>query len=323
MSGDELVYALKNIREDLRVPALAAATIIKGELCDIAAVGKRRIDGQELVTINDKWHIGSCTKPMTATLAGILVERKQIDWNTCVADVFGNWRLEIDSAWLGVTLEQLLSHRGGAPESPPNDLWQQAWKQIGTPTNQRIDFVKGLLIRAPHPVPDTKCVYSNQGYAIAGLMLETCTGRDWETLIEELVFRPLSMDSSGFGAPGSAQLCDQPWGHTRSRFRLKSVVPGPGADNPAAIAPGGAVHCSIEDLAKFAASHAGRNCLVTRETLDKLHRPLPASDYSLGWYVTHRDWGGGDVFGPHGIQYDVVCKYVGFAEKTSRLCCSN
>ena len=120
---------------------------------------------------------------MTSTLAGIIVEGKHIDWNTCVADVFSNWRSKIDSAWLDVTLEQLLSHRGGAPETPPSDLWQHAWKQIGTPTNQRVDFVKGLLLQTPHPVRGTKCVYSNQGYAIAGLMIETCTGRDWGALI--------------------------------------------------------------------------------------------------------------------------------------------
>ena len=261
MSRDELVNALKIIREEERVPALAAAAFIRGKLCDIAAVGKRRIEGEELVTINDKWHIGSCTKPMTATLAGILVERKQIDWATRIADVFTNWRDKIDGAWSRVTLEQLLSHRGGAPAAPPNDLWEQAWKQVGTPTDQRLEFVKGLLLSPPPTVPGTKFDYSNQGYAIAGLMLETCTGREWETLIEELVFRPLSMNSSGFGAPGNALLTDQPRGHTNNTSQLQSVIPGPGADNPPAIGPAGAVHCSIEDLAKFSASHAAQTAL--------------------------------------------------------------
>ena len=37
---DDLANDLENIRGDLRVPALAAAAFIKGELCDIAAVGR-------------------------------------------------------------------------------------------------------------------------------------------------------------------------------------------------------------------------------------------------------------------------------------------
>ena len=63
------------------------------------------------------------------------------------------------------------------------------------------------------------------------------------------------MNSAGFGMPATKDKTDQPWGHRLKDGKIEAVPPGPGDDNPAAIGPGGTVHCSIEDLARFAAFH--------------------------------------------------------------------
>jgi CubicO group peptidase (beta-lactamase class C family) len=300
MNDSNLAINLDQIIRRMHVPALAAAACVKGRLCELAAVGKRSTDGHENVTSKDKWHVGSCTKPMTSTLAGILIEQKRLDWTTTIAEVFENWIYEIHSDWHHATLEQLLSHRAGAPAEPPKVLWEQAWKRLGTPTDQRIDFVRGLLAEPPKSVPGTAFQYSNQGYAIAGLMLETCMKRDWEALIAELVFRPLQMDSAGFGAPGSPTMVDEPRGHRDVNGKLEPVEPGPGADNPPAISPAGSVHCSIEDLLKFATSHTGSCSLVSEETLQRLHHLYTDNEYSLGWIVVNRTWSGGNVLNHNG-----------------------
>ncbi|HEY9719246.1 MAG TPA: serine hydrolase domain-containing protein [Trichormus sp.] len=284
---------LEQISKRERVPALAAAAHVDGELREIAAVGSRKVGGKELVTENDQWHIGSCTKPMTSTLAGILIDAGRIDWHTTIGDVFDSWD-DIDPDWQRVTLEQLLTHHSGAPNAVPAEIWQKAWNNIEeTPTEQRIALVRGVLALAPDAVPGSTYIYSNAGYATAGLMMETCTKQDWESLITEHVFRPLDMLSTGFGAPGQPKMNDQPQGHSRTGRKLTPVEPGPGADNPAAIAPAGTVHCSIGDLLKFAASHANGCSLVSRDVLQRLHRRYAASGYAAGWQVQHRDWAKG------------------------------
>lgn len=200
-----------------------------------------------------------------------------------------------------MTLEQLLCHHGGVPGILPVELWDRVCQERHrTPTEQRIALVRTLLSEAPESVPGSTFLYSNSGYSIAGLMIETLTKRDWEGLITETVFAPLDMNSAGFGAPGTANMIDQPHGHTCSKRKLSAIEPGPQADNPAAIGPGGTVHCSIGDLLKFAASHAGKAPLVGDNILHRLHRRYGASEYSAGWYVVERGWGRGYVLHHNG-----------------------
>ena len=63
---DELTTKLESIRRDHGLPALAAAAIRRGELVANSATGVRELGAKEQVTINDLWHVGSCTKSMTA-----------------------------------------------------------------------------------------------------------------------------------------------------------------------------------------------------------------------------------------------------------------
>ena len=40
------------------------------------------------VTPDDKYHVDSCTEAMTASVAGILIDRTQLDWDTTLRQVF-------------------------------------------------------------------------------------------------------------------------------------------------------------------------------------------------------------------------------------------
>jgi CubicO group peptidase (beta-lactamase class C family) len=277
--------------------------MIEGRMVAIEAVGVRKFGEAVPVTTEDQWHIGSCAKSMTATLVAMLIEDGKIAWDTKIGAVFPEWTDAMDPAWHAVSLEHLLAHRGGAPLEPPPNLWQNAWRATGTPTEQRLDFVRGLLLRRPISAPGEKFTYSNQGYSIAGAMLERATGRAWEDLMRERLFAPLGMKSAGFGAPGDAKKLDQPWGHRLAGGDPLPVPPGKGADNPAAIGPGGIVHCSIGDFARYAAWHAQPVRTTARilgpASFVKLHTP-PAGEYALGWGVTQRDWAGGTTLTHNG-----------------------
>ena len=48
----------------------------RGNIVVTNAVGFRKSDGTGKVTVDDKFHIGSVTKSMTATVAAMLVEQK-------------------------------------------------------------------------------------------------------------------------------------------------------------------------------------------------------------------------------------------------------
>jgi CubicO group peptidase (beta-lactamase class C family) len=279
---------LEPIRANRDVPALAAAAMKGGELVSVGATGLRRLGGTNKVTVDDLWHIGSCTKSMTASVAAMLVERGALRWDETVGEALAAKCPKMDSAWKSVTLDQLLRHRAGAPPEPPPELWGKAWARLGTPSSQRWAFVTGILAVPPPIPPGSRFAYSNQGYSIVGQMMEIAAKKPWEELMREMLFKPLQLRSAGFGAPGNPRKEDQPWGH---RGKIP-VVPGPTADNPAAIGPGGIVHLSIKDFARYAAWHARGRDLLPAEEFAKLHTALPGQDYAFGWHVAERNWGG-------------------------------
>jgi len=297
--SDPVSQMLENIRVKHNFPALAAAVIVDGKIVVTNAVGFRKNGGTEKVTVDDKFHLGSVTKSMTATVAAMLVEQGKISWTTTIGEAFPELKSEMHPDYLGVTLEQLLSQRSGAPGDAPADLWRQAWAATGTAAEQRLAFIKGILARKPEAKPGTKYIYSNQGYTIAGVMLEKATGKTWEDLLRSMLFEPLSMTTAGFGAPASVDKVDQPWGHKKKMLSGREPVPpGPGADNPLAISPAGAVHCSMGDLAKYAAFHMagerGKSQLLKAESFKKLHTAVADNDdYALGWMVLKRAWANG------------------------------
>ena len=76
--------ALQTQPNKRRMTPLAVVVVKDGEICERAAVGVRKRDDPTPVTTNDLFHIGSCTKSMTATLAALLVEEGKLQWTTIV-----------------------------------------------------------------------------------------------------------------------------------------------------------------------------------------------------------------------------------------------
>jgi len=114
----DVSWELERIRRGHRLPALAAAAVADGEIVAFGASGRRRVGRRERVTLTDKWELASCTKSMTAAVAAMLVEDGVLRWDSTIGQTFQN-DTSLHSEWSGVTLEQLLLHRGGAPRTPP------------------------------------------------------------------------------------------------------------------------------------------------------------------------------------------------------------
>ncbi len=280
------------IRTKHNLPALAIVVVKDGKICDRAAVGVRKYGDPTPVTTNDVFHIGSCTKSMTATLTAIFIEEGKLRWDTTIAEVFPELKGKMNKQYETVTVEQLLTHRGGVPNKPPAAAWKRAWEAQGTPVEQRREFIAAMLAEPPQVAPGTQFIYSNQGYSIIGAMLEKIAGKPWEELITEKLFKPLHMDSAGFGPPGTKGEVDQPWGHTRDGAKVKPSQ----IDNPPVIGPAGRVHCSLDDLARFVIVHlkGGQSGgLLKPETFRKLHTPPDGGDYACGWICVNRGWAGG------------------------------
>jgi len=264
--------------------------ILRGDsVAAIGAAGVRKAGSPEPIGVGDRVHIGSCTKAMTATMIGTLVDAGKLRWDSTLGEVFPDRAEKLHPDYRAVTLTQLLSHRAGLPANAP---WRTL-APLASPTEQRRAILGRMLGEAPGSRPGTAYLYSNLGYALAGLMAEQVSGTPWDRLMRERVFGPLGMASAGFGPPGDPGRVDQPWGHRIVGEESRPVH----FDNPPAMGPAGTVHCSVPDWARFAALHLdgkfAATRLVTPATLQALHTPAPGGDYGGGWIICQRPWAGG------------------------------
>lgn len=304
---DPIQQQIEAIRVKAKLPALGGAIVTTEGLEDAWVTGVRANGHAEEAELDDAWHLGSCTKAMTATLIALLVESGKLSWDTPLEKLLPECAPTMDEAYKKVTLAQLLSHRAGVPNDASRDgLWTSfgAGESKETPTQQRARMAKTILSWPPLHAPGTKYAYSNFGVSIAGHVAEVTMKQSYESLMIDGLFDPLGMETAGFDAPGEHDeggAIDAIRGH---RADGTPVEPGPGADNPPAIGPGGRAHASLGDWAKFLALHLKgakddvkvRYITLKKETFAKLHTPYDAPDdkYAMGWVVAQRPWAGGD-----------------------------
>ena len=71
---------LELIRRRNDLPALAAAAVQGGRIVELGATGVKEMGDPTQVTEDDScWHIGSCTKSMTSTIAAMLIDQGYLD----------------------------------------------------------------------------------------------------------------------------------------------------------------------------------------------------------------------------------------------------
>lgn len=65
------------------------AAVLRGERIIAQGIaGVRKRGSAERITLDDRFHLGSCTKAMTATLVAMLVEEGRLNWTTTLGELF-------------------------------------------------------------------------------------------------------------------------------------------------------------------------------------------------------------------------------------------
>jgi CubicO group peptidase (beta-lactamase class C family) len=297
---DALTIRLEKIRQQYNLPSLSAAILKDGVVNRIGATGVREIGKETKVTTNDKYHLGSATKSMTATLAAIIIEEGKLKWKATLSDLFPE--LVIHEAYKDVTFDMLLSHRSGMFRGIPQyEEIKQAMESAPGVIEKRSIVSAHLLMKSPEFKPDTKDSYSNVAYVVAAHVLERITKRSWEELITEKIFSKLSMNSCGFGPLGNIHEAtpSAPIAHISKQGTLTPIF----TDNSPIWGPAGRVHCNLVDWSKYLQAHLdganGKENLLKSESFIPLQTIFPTSEMSYtagGWFKVKRDWANGTAF---------------------------
>lgn len=288
---DFLEQTVAAARDKGHLPAAAALVQVKGRVVAETAIGLRAAGFASKVTRRDRWHIGSDTKAMTATMVARLADRGLLRLDETMGEAFPDWSADMDAALRTVTVSQLLSHTAGlAPVTDDQqlDAVMALAGNAGDIRQQRARVAHAFLTRPPASRVGM-FEYSNLGYIVAAAIAEARTGKPWEDLITQEIFRPLGIRHAGFGNPARHGRHDQPWGHKQEGGRIVALAPEtPGSDNPELIGPAGLVNIGLRDWLRFAQDQLdgvhGKGRLLKPATYRALHTPVSES-YALGWGV--------------------------------------
>ena len=282
---DDRIRILEDARRDFRIPGLAAA-IVTLDSFDVLAAGFRKLGEPDRLRTTDLMHVGSTAKSMLATVAAREVEAGHLLWNATLESVIPEAAATAREEYRHVTLTELLSHHSGLPAFERAEDLAFVPELTGPVNEQRTQFATWVLQQPPAAAPG-EFLYSNAGYVVAAAMLEHASGKTYERLMQERLFRPLQMHVR-FDWPAAGGL-RQPWGHSLVDGQLTPIDPdAPENHFPAWAAPAGNVSVSVVDFARYLRLHLdglnGRPHLLQSQSFELLHTPV-ADDYALGWIV--------------------------------------
>lgn len=281
--GQKTTHFADSIRNYYHIPEVSYAVVNSKEVLEIAALGKHSVNLPDTATLNDRFHIGSNTKAMTAFMIAKYVEKGELKWTTKFFDLFPDWKEKSKPEYANISLQDLLSHKAGIqPFQGEDDPEIPNFK--GSNQEKREQFGKFVLTLVPVKLDEQNpFIYSNAGYTLASLMLEKVTGSSWEQLVEKVFNTDLKLNVK-LSWPENQKQKDT-WGHNTENDKL-IPVPSNFDYHLDYTEPAGDINIELKDYIKFIQLNLqglnGHNNFLKADTYKFIHKGI--TNYSLGWY---------------------------------------
>jgi len=215
------------------------------------------------------FRLGSVTKQFTSMAIMQLQEKGRLNVDDPIAKYLPTYPNGEE-----ITIHHLLTHTSGIPDFGDfPDLRKTI--MIPSPLEKTVQRFKDKPLEF---TPGEKFKYSNSGYILLGYIIEKVCGTSYEEFLEENIFQPLNMMSSGYDHH------DTLLKHRASGY---SIVGG-GLTNAAYIDmsiphAAGALYSTVEDLYLWDRVLYTEK-LVKKSSLDKMFTPFKGN-YAYGWNV--------------------------------------
>jgi CubicO group peptidase (beta-lactamase class C family) len=285
------------IYNDMRVsgaPGAVVGVVKEGRLVYHKAFGISNTHTGAAVDTAAVFHIASLTKIFTAAALLTVCERKNIDLNAPI----GNILTELSPGLSRVTIHQLLSQNSGII-----DMW--------TNTNECKDDMLEYFVKAGDNAffadPGTVFSYSNNGFALAGLVLARLNNTTYQKAVTDLLIKPLRMSRTTF------DLREVITSHfATGHWDGKPVAPLLAATR---LSAAGGLFSNVPDLARFATCLMNEGQFESRQVisrevvrkmtgkyhlLDLQHQYLTYPDSYYGYGLINFPYGGVQFMGHSG-----------------------
>jgi D-alanyl-D-alanine carboxypeptidase len=278
--SDKLDEYIKREMVERNVPGLAFAVMENGRVLRKGAYGLANVETGTPVGMDSVFELASVTKPITAVSVMMLVEQKKL----ALDDSVDKYLAEAPAAWHEITVRELLSHTSGLREyglvkCDGSELLDISTKQ------QFEDLVKSPLLF----VPGTRTQYSDSGYFILGMIIESVSGQNYRDFLQQRIFGPLGMQHTSV-LDQSAIIPNRVSPYTLRKGQLKNARRAWQHELPSWYG----IWSTVEDMVKFDAGLSS-GMLVRPETLAHMWDPsalkngekasIDGNFYGLGWFI--------------------------------------
>jgi len=228
--------------------------------------------GTDVINDDTVFRLASISKQFTATAILLLQQRGQLN-----VDDFVNMHIADYPNGEIITIKHLLQHTSGIPNYTSLPGFGSLTTEFTSP-EQLVAFFKDLPLEF---IPGSRFSYSNSGYALLGLIIETVSGSSYDDFIASEIFSPLQMTRSGYGENtfGANNVAH---GYTRTGVEAAVI------DMSVPYAAG-ALTSTLNDLYLWDQSFYS-DTLLSEDTETLMYTP-GLEDYALGWVVGSTDRG--------------------------------
>jgi D-alanyl-D-alanine carboxypeptidase len=242
--------ALERLVEGEGGPPGAIAMIHRGGRTVAHTAGVGVIRPARVWRPGDHMRIASVAKAFSGAVTLSLVRSGDLELDDTIGDVLPGQ----PAAWSQITLRQLLGHTSGLPDFSLTQAFAQDFiadvMRRFTP-QELLAYVAGAPLAF---TPGSRYEYSNTDNIVAALMAEAATGRSYDRLLRERVYRPLGMRNTSL--PLGSRL-PRPFAHG-----YIPDPPGPLEDASEAFSASGAwasggIVSTPADLTRFVRGYVG------------------------------------------------------------------
>ncbi len=244
--------------------------------------GKQGFANKELsVSISDK-HLFpsySVTKLFTSVLVMYFVENAKIDIKKSIRFYLPY----LPKHWQEITVEHALNHTSGLPR-----YFDIAMKNGHFLASKKAVFLS-LALKPEHFAMGTENRYNNTNFLILSAILETQTGKPYQTLVEELIIKPLGLENTGHASAKAVMTSMVSSYQGKDGVLLKNND----IDWPEYTYAHSGLYSTATDLSTFiTALVTGK--LVSPESLQQLQQPMALlngqqGEYAFGFEYEKRD----------------------------------
>jgi CubicO group peptidase (beta-lactamase class C family) len=199
--NDQLNALLANYKSNTTAPALLASVFKPGtNLNWLGSIGKANLASNESVTVNHKFRAASVTKMLTGVSIMILSEENKLSIDDKISkylseSLMNKIRAKIPEAD-AITIKNLLNHTSTLEDYTGSIEFVNYWG--ANPTNTSRDSVINIGISLSPVGTFGSFNYSNTGYNLLGIIIETVSNQTYHSFVKERIFNKLDMKVSYF-----------------------------------------------------------------------------------------------------------------------------